>query len=52
MIKLVISFGILFLLIVGIVILWVRGIDHMYKYHRDYNGYDLFDEEDIYKDER
>lgn len=44
----VIALVILFLLVVGICILWVRGIDHMYKYHRDYNGYDLFDEEDIY----
>lgn len=48
----IIALVILFLLVLVIVILWVRGIDHMYKYHRDYNGYDLFDEEDIYKDER
>lgn len=29
-----------------IVILWVRGIDHMYKNHPDYKGKDLFNEED------
>jgi hypothetical protein len=44
----VIALVILFLLVVGICILWVRGIDHMYKYHRDYNGYDLFDEDETH----
>jgi len=48
----IIALVILLLLVIGVVILWVRGIDHMYKYHRDYNGYDLFDEKDVYKDEQ
>ena len=29
-----------------IVILWVRGIDHMHKNYPDYKGKDLFNEED------
>ena len=38
-------YGIMFFVLLGIVALWVRGIDNMMKNHPDYKGEDLFDEE-------
>ena len=40
---LIIVCGLAFL---GIIILWVEGIDYMQKNHPDYKGEDLFDEWD------
>ncbi len=38
--------AIVFIIVLPISILWVRGIDHMQKNHPDYKGLDLFDELD------
>ena len=40
---------IIFLIVVVVSVLWVRGIDYMQTNHPDYKGLDLFDEDD--KDE-
>jgi hypothetical protein len=40
---LIIVCGLVFL---GIIILWVEGIDYMKKNHPDYKGKDLFNEEE------
>jgi hypothetical protein len=37
-----IVFGIIFISLLPIVILWVKGIDYMQKNHPDYTGDDLF----------
>jgi hypothetical protein len=38
-----IVFGLAYL---GVIILWVEGIDYMKKNHPDYKGEDLFNEEE------
>ena len=35
----------LLLLLLVVVLLYVRGLDYMDSNHKDYTGYDLFDEE-------
>ena len=37
---------IIFLIVVVVSVLWVRGIDYMQTNHPDYKGLDLFDEDD------
>jgi hypothetical protein len=37
-----IVFGVIFISLLPIVYLWVRGIDYMHKNHPDYTGDDLF----------
>lgn len=34
------------LVAIPVAILWVNGIDYMHENHPDYNGEDLFNEED------
>lgn len=43
-----VAFGIIFIVVLPIALLWVRGIDYMHKNHPNYKGEDLFgeDEED------
>ena len=43
-----VAFGIIFIVVLPIALLWVRGIDYIYQNHPDYKGEDLFaeDEED------
>ena len=44
------AFLVLFILI-GIVALWVRGIDEMHENHPDYKGEDFLGEDELKKDE-
>jgi hypothetical protein len=37
-----IVFGVIFISLLPIVILWVKGIDYMQENHPDYTGDDLF----------
>ena len=43
-----VAFGIIFIVVLPIALLWVRCIDYMHKNHPNYKGEDLFgeDEED------
>ena len=36
--------------LIGIVALWVKGIDEMHTNHPDYKGEDLFGEDELKKD--
>lgn len=38
-------FGVIFISLIPIVWLWVKGIDYMHKNHPDYKGDDLFGED-------
>ena len=42
-------YGIMFFVLLGIVALWVKGIDYMKEKYPNYEGEDFFNEED--KDE-
>lgn len=42
-----ITFGIIFIVLLPITLLWVRGIDYMQTNHPDYKGEDLFGEDDV-----
>ena len=42
-----IVFGLAYL---GVIVLWVEGIDYMNKNHPDYKGEDFFNEEEERKD--
>jgi hypothetical protein len=46
MVGLIIGIGGSFLLAALVATFWVRGIDYMKENHPDYQGEDLFDEED------
>jgi hypothetical protein len=44
-------FGIVIVLsLLGVIILWVEGIDYMNKNHPDYKGEEFFNEEEERKD--
>ena len=40
-----VAFGIIFIVVLPISLLWVRGIDYMHQNHPDYKGEDLFGED-------
>ena len=40
-----VAFGIIFIVVLPIALLWVRGIDYMHQNHPDYKGEDLFGED-------
>jgi hypothetical protein len=42
-----ITFGIIFIVLLPIALLWVNGIDYMQTNHPDYKGEDLFGEDDV-----